>query len=93
MVNTFPSLISAAWLRENLSAADLRILDASKHLPAAGRDAAKEFEGGHIPGAQFLDLAGLRDASSSVPDAVPTRSQLMSSLEELGVSTERQIVL
>ena len=65
------SLVNTQWLAEHLDEPKLVILDASMHLPAAGRDAASEFRSGHIPGARFLDLASLVDLQSDVPQALP----------------------
>jgi len=93
MAEPLNSLVSTQWLAENMANEDVVILDASKHLPAAGRDPGAEFAAGHIPGARFLDLAGLKDTSSSVPDAIPTHSQLIGRLAELGVARDQAIVL
>ncbi|NQX96247.1 MAG: sulfurtransferase, partial [Erythrobacter sp.] len=81
-----PSLVSTQWLADHLADPEIAVLDASKHLPAAGRDPHAEFEEAHIPGARFLDLASLKDTGSNVPDAIPTVSQLVTRLAELGVS-------
>jgi len=69
------------------------ILDASAHLPAAGRDPAKEFAAGHIPGARFLNLPTLKDEGSPVPNAIPTKAQLEERLRSLGVSDGQRIVI
>ncbi|HEU4821261.1 MAG TPA: sulfurtransferase [Qipengyuania sp.] len=87
------SLISTAWLAQHLGDADLLILDASSHLPAAERDAATEFAAGHIPGARFLDLASFKDESSSVPSALPTGDQVAERLAELGYRPGQRIVI
>jgi thiosulfate/3-mercaptopyruvate sulfurtransferase len=87
------ALVSTDWLAANLGAPDLAILDASHHLPAAGRDAAGDFAAGHIPGARFLGLASLFDAGSSVPYAMPTPAQLAERLASLGVGPGAAIVL
>jgi thiosulfate/3-mercaptopyruvate sulfurtransferase len=87
------ALVSAEWLAANHEAPGLAVLDASHHLPAAGRDAAAEFAAGHIPGARFLGLASLFDASSPVPYALPTPDQLAARLALLGVRGEDAIVL
>ncbi|QDH35582.1 sulfurtransferase [Porphyrobacter sp. YT40] len=93
-MNQLPSaLVSTEWLAEHGNAPGLAILDASYHLPAAGRDAAAEFAAGHIPGARLLGLASLFDAGSSVPYAVPTPDQLAARLGLLGVSRDHAIVL
>lgn len=87
------SLVSTGWLASHLGQPDLLILDASSHLPAAGRDARAEFEGGHIPGARFLDLASLTDAGFPVPAALPTAAQLAERLAVLGWRPGMRIVL
>ncbi|MBV7259346.1 sulfurtransferase [Erythrobacter crassostreae] len=86
-------LVSTEWLANNLDAADLVILDASRHLPAANRDPRADFEAAHIPGARFLDLATLTDTSSDVPQALPSPAQLAERLASLGVQSGHKIVL
>jgi thiosulfate/3-mercaptopyruvate sulfurtransferase len=87
------ALVSTGWLAEHLDAPGMALLDASHHLPAAGRDAAAEFAAGHIPGARFLGLASLFDAGSSVPYALPTPDQLAARLGLLGVGHQDAIIL
>lgn len=93
MTNLPADLVSTEWLAANLSAPGLAILDASHHLPAAGRDAAAEFAAAHIPGAQFLGLASLVDERSSVPQALPRPDQLAARLGLLGVEPGDTIIL
>jgi len=88
-----PSLVSCAWLAARLDHPDLAVLDASRHLPAAGRDAVAEFAAGHIPGARFLDLAALSDETSPVPQALPRPDQLAARLAALGIAPGTAIVL
>lgn len=87
------SLIATAWLADHIADADLLIIDASSHLPAAQRDAAAEFAAGHIPGARFLDLASLKDVSSPVPNALPTGEQIAGRLALLGHRAGQRIVI
>ncbi len=96
MTETFPALVTTDWLDAHLGHGaddDIFILDATKHLPNAGRDAKAEFAEGHIPGARFLDLASLTDRTSPVPDALPTAAQVAQRLADLGVSASDRIVL
>ncbi|MBU2586688.1 MAG: sulfurtransferase [Alphaproteobacteria bacterium] len=93
MTTPIPDLVPAQWLAAHGDAAGLAILDASHHLPAAGRDAAAEFADGHIPGARFLGLASLIDQTSSVPAALPRPEQLAERLGELGVTPNDTIIL
>lgn len=86
------SLVSTQWLADQLGSEDLVVLDASLHLPAAGRDAAEEFAAAHIPGARFFNLAGLVDDTSDVPQAFPRPEQLAMELARCGASPGSRIV-
>ena len=86
-------LVSASWLADHLTAADLVVLDASMHLPDAKRDARAEFRAGHIAGARFLDLASLNDDSAPAAKAVPNAEQLAERLSSLGIEPSHRIVL
>lgn len=87
------SLVTTAWLARHLADEDLVVLDASAHLPDAGRNARAEFAVAHIPGARFLDLATLTDPASAVPKALPTPEQFAQRVGELGITTGSRIVL
>lgn len=93
MSKPLQSVVSTDWLAAHLDAPDLVVLDASRHLPAAGRDAKAEFEAAHVPGALFLDLATLTDHSSSVTAALPRPDQVAHRLAQLGVPEGTRIVL
>jgi thiosulfate/3-mercaptopyruvate sulfurtransferase len=87
------NLVSTQWLAENLGAPGLVVVDASAHLPDAGRDARAEFEAAHIPGARFLDLDTLKDFDSPVPAALPTDEQFAVRMAEIGVRDGDRIVI
>lgn len=87
------SLVSTGWLAEQLGSPDLAIVDASSHLPMAGRDARAEFAEAHIPGARFLDLASLVDAESPVPAALPTPDLFARRMAELGIARGDRVVI
>ncbi len=86
-------LVSTEWLASRLGDPGLVVLDASAHLPAAGRDIGADFAAGHIPGARLLDLATLKDETSPVPAALPRAEQVEARLRALGVETDDAIVL
>ena len=87
------SLISTQSLAERLVAANCIVLDASKHLPDAGRSAAQEFEEAHIPGARYLDMPNLHDTSAPVTNTMPSASQVASHMAALGVQPSDALVL
>jgi thiosulfate/3-mercaptopyruvate sulfurtransferase len=93
MTSNLPDLITASSLSAVLGEPDLAVLDASLHLPAAGRDPRADFAAGHIPGARLLDLASLVDTTSSVPQALPRPDQLAQRLAALGIAPGAKIVL
>ncbi len=80
-------LVSTEWLAGELGQSDLRVVDASATLPAAGRDAKKEHEGGHIAGAVFLDLAEL------TKDGLPSAEKFASRMQSLGLGDGSRIVI
>jgi len=85
--------VSTEWLAKELGASDLRILDASNHLPDANRDPRAEYEAAHIPGAIFMDLASLIDAGSAVPSALPRPEQFAARMQALGIGDGSRIVI
>jgi thiosulfate/3-mercaptopyruvate sulfurtransferase len=87
------SLVSTEWLASEMSAGDLRIVDATLHLPAAGRDAADEYQAGHIPGAVFMNLAELIDAASPVENTLPSAEKFASRMQSLGLGDGSRIVI
>ena len=86
-------LVSTQWLADNLGAPNLVVLDASAHLPDAGRDPKAEFAEAHIPGARFLDLATLVDPASPVPAALPDPTTFAQRMASLGVRETDHVVL
>lgn len=86
-------LVSTDWLASELGAHDLVVLDASLHLPQAGRNAGAEFDAAHIPGARFLDLASLHDPLSNMPGKIPDAARLETRLAALGVGNGSRVVL
>lgn len=87
------TLVSTSWLSDRLGDESIRILDASWHMPAAGRDARAEFASEHIPGAQFFDIDAVADQASDLPHMAPTAEFFAEKLDELGISDSHQIVV
>jgi len=87
------TLVSTEWLAAELGASDLRVVDASWFLPEHARDAAAEFEAGHIPGAVFLNLDAFADIRSKLPSMLPSSEQLASRMQALGLGDGLRIVI
>ncbi len=86
-------LVTTDWLANELGASDLRIVDATKFMPDAGRDPAAEYEAGHIPGAVFMDLSELTDTSNPVENMLPPPEKFASRMQSLGLGDGSRIVL
>ena len=87
------SLVSTDWLANEMGASDLRIVDASKHLPDANRDARAEYEAAHIPGAVFMDLGDLVDTAAPVENTLPSAEKFASRMMALGLGDGSRIVI
>ncbi|SEM75849.1 thiosulfate/3-mercaptopyruvate sulfurtransferase [Loktanella fryxellensis] len=87
------TLVSTRWLADHLSDPDLRLLDASWHMPDAGRDAAAEYHADHIPGARFFDIDEISDARSELPHMAPATEKFMSRMRAMGVGDGHQVVV
>ncbi len=85
-------LVSTDWLEEHLQDDAVRVVDASWHLPATGRDARAEFEAGHIPGAVFFDIDE-HSSASHLPHMMPTADMFASAAGGLGLSNNHKIVV
>lgn len=86
-------LVSTAWLAEHLDAPDVRVVDASWHMPAAQRDPGKEFLAAHIPGAVFFDIDDISDETSDLPHMIPTPVKFASRVKKLGLGDGSRIVV
>lgn len=86
-------MITPAELHRRLTAPDLRVLDASWHLPTANRDARGEFAAERIPGASFFDIDDLSDATSPLPHMLAPPEKFSSRMRKLGVGDGAQIVV
>ncbi len=87
------TLVSTAWLAAHLKDPDLRVLDASWHMPDSGRDAKAEFAAAHIPGARFFDIDEIADQRSPLPHMMPPVEKFMSRMRAMGVGDGHQVVV
>ena len=85
-------LVSTEWLHEHLDAPDVVVVDASWHLPPAGRDGRTEYLEHHIPGALFFDIDDLSDANSSLPHMLPSPDKFASRMRKMGVGDGNRVI-
>lgn len=88
-------LVSAAWLKSNMSSPDIRIVDAS-WFPTwtAGSSTAREaYEREHIPGAVYFDIEHVCAADTDLPHMLPDSVKFSSCVRKLGIGDGNRIVV
>ena len=85
-------VVSTAWLEAHLGSPDIAIVDASWHLPAAKRDAGREFAAGRIPGAQFFDIDEISDTASPLPHMLPSPEKFSSRMRKMGIGDGKRVI-
>lgn len=87
------TLVSTDWLADHMKDPDLRIIDASWHMPGSGRDARAEYVSAHIPGARFFDIDEISDTRSALPHMAPPPEKFISRMRAMGIGDGHQIVV
>lgn len=87
------TLVSTDWLAAHLNDPDLRIIDASWHMPDSGRDARAEYDAAHIPAARFFDIDAISDKRSALPHMAPPVEMFISRMRAMGIGDGHQMVI
>ena len=92
-------LVQTGWLAQHLTDPEIVVLDCTVHLipnPTTTYDVVPglaDFERGHIPGAQFLDLqADLSDPNTKLRFMLPTAEYFAAAMGRFGVGPDTKIV-
>jgi thiosulfate/3-mercaptopyruvate sulfurtransferase len=83
--------VQPSWLISRLNDPDVVVVDGSWHL--AGRDARKEYDAGHIPGAVFFDIDAIADTANPLPHMLPTLEVFADAVGQLGIDDRQKIVV
>ena len=93
-------LVQTAWLADHLADPTVRIFDCTTHLIPDPKGVytvlpgRADFEKGHIPGAQFIDLqADLSDNTQRLRFMKPDAETFAASMRRLGVSQDNRVIL
>lgn len=86
-------LVTTKWLADHLDAPDVRIVDASWHMPAEKRDAFEEYKSAHIPGAVFFDIDEIADIESGLPHTLPSPTLFSSRARKMGLGSGNKILV
>lgn len=93
MSDSFGPVVDAAWLAQEIGAADLVVADVRWYLD--GRSARDAYEAGHIPGAVFVDLDTDLAAAPSPQGGrhpLPEPAGFASAMAALGIGDQTRVV-
>ena len=85
-------LVAPDWLAEHLNDPDIVVIDGSWHLPGGERNARKEYDAQHIPGAVFFDIDAIADTSNPLPHMLPSAGEFAAAVGALGIGNDSRIV-
>jgi thiosulfate/3-mercaptopyruvate sulfurtransferase len=85
------SLVNTDWLEKNLN--NVKILDASWHMPSTGRDAHKEFLAEHLENSQFFDLDKNSELDTTLPHMLPSIKKWQDIISCYGINNQDKIVI
>ncbi|MCC6469774.1 MAG: 3-mercaptopyruvate sulfurtransferase [Alphaproteobacteria bacterium] len=87
------ALVSTDWLARHLEAPDVRVVDCTYILPPTTRNARREYEERHIPGAVFFDIDDIADSDNPLPHMLPSPEKFSSRVRKLGLGDGSRIVV
>lgn len=88
------ALVSTQWLQDHLNAPDVRLVDASWHMPSRGRNARQEYSEQHIPGAVFFDIDEIATlGEGALPHTMPPPEKFASRVRKMGLGNGNRIVI
>jgi thiosulfate/3-mercaptopyruvate sulfurtransferase len=85
--------VSTDWLQRHLDDPRVVVVDGSWHLAVTGRNARREYQAGHIPGAVFFDIDAVADLTNPLPHMLPSPENFAASAGALGIDEAQEIVV
>jgi len=86
-------VVTTEWLAAHRLDPDLRVVDASWHMPHLERDPRAEFEAAHIPGAVFFDIDAIADRTTNLPHMLPGAAAFAAAVGALGIGTGDRVIV
>ena len=84
-------IVSTEWLGENIN--NVKILDASWHLPNANRNSFEEYKSNHIINSIFFDIDKNSNKKTNLPHMLPLKEDWEIIVSELGISNSDHVVI
>lgn len=88
-------LVSAEWLRENITAPDVRVVDATWFVPWVKNEttAREAWKREHIPRSVFFDIDDIADTDSPYPHMMPDAVKFSSRVRKLGIGDGNRVII
>lgn len=86
------SIVSVDWLQNHLSNENVKVIDASWHLPPTGRSGRDEFQAEHIPDSVYFHIDEC-STESPLPHTMPSMTQFADYVGELGITEQDHVVV
>ena len=86
------SLVSTDWLAQHLNDANVRVVDATYHLPHADRDAYEEYTYRHIPGAAYFPIDEIADLSVILPHMLSDADKFAAEVGKMGIDNNTHVI-
>lgn len=80
-------------LAKRLNDADIKVLDATFHIPPSPRQAQSEFLETRIPGARFFDIDAIADHTVDLPHMLPKPEAFEAAMQSLGIQNSDTVVV
>ena len=84
-------LVSTDWLDKNLN--NVKILDASWHLPNVNRNSFEEYKSNHIINSLFFDIDKNSNQKTNLPHMLPSKEDWEIIVSDLGISNSDHVVV
>jgi thiosulfate/3-mercaptopyruvate sulfurtransferase len=94
-METGDPLVSADWLKQNIDAPDVRVVDATWVPPfIVGRTSGREqYDAAHIPNAVYFDIDAIAAPDSDLPHMLPDPVLFSSRVRKLGLGDGNRLVI
>ncbi len=94
-METGDPIVTAGWLKQNLSAPDIRVVDATYYAPflkveKTGRD---DWAEAHIPGAVHFDIDAIKAGGTDLPHMLPDPIMFSSRVRKLGIGDGNRVIV
>lgn len=92
-MSEYSSLVSTQWLAKNIENPNIKLLDATWHLPNAGRNAKEEYANAHIEGALYFDIDEIADLDNPLHHSLPNNEKMASRVRSFGISNTNHVIV